>query len=94
MIGITGIALELDCLKIDKAFIDTDAAMKNVVDHTIEIAQSLGLGMVAEGVKNKAQTAYLRLCGVQYAQGWLYARAMPMEPLQQTVEKQHQPSLI
>lgn len=72
--------LEVDALKIDKMFVEaigTGAATSTVIDHMISMAGSLGLAIVAEGVKTAEQAEYLRARGVQYGQGYLFSKALP-----------------
>jgi len=70
---------QIDVLKIDKAFVDTiaqDTASSVVAPHIIAMAHELRLEIVAEGVESASQVTWLLHKGVQYAQGWYYAKAM------------------
>jgi diguanylate cyclase (GGDEF)-like protein len=72
--------LPVDEVKIDKGFVDgvaVHAADRAVVRAVVEIAHTLGLRVVAEGVEQPEQQAVLRTLGVDEIQGHLYARPMP-----------------
>src|SRR5882757_4771477 len=72
-------SFELDVLKIDKAFVDaigTEAATSQVIVHVIEMAKSLGLETVAEGVTTLRHVAWLVEHGVDLGQGYLFS--MPL----------------
>ncbi|PAW53601.1 cyclic diguanylate phosphodiesterase [Pseudomonas moraviensis] len=71
--------LPVDCLKIDKAFIDAlghDAASSGVAPHIIHMAQALELKVIAEGIEHEAQAVFLSSEGVKFGQGWLFAQAL------------------
>jgi len=83
-------ALNVDILKIDKSFVDTlttNSTSHLIVEHIIEMAQSLRLRAIAEGVETDEQVAWLLKRGVQYCQGWYFARAMPPQEFIQWLQR-------
>jgi sensor c-di-GMP phosphodiesterase-like protein len=76
-------SFELDTLKIDKSFVDaigTEAVTHNVVGHVIEMAGTLHLDTVAEGIESVEQARWLRSHGVEFGQGFLYSKPIPAHP--------------
>ncbi len=73
--------LGVDIVKIDKMFIDqltTDKNSHAIVDKLVELAESLDMGIIAEGVENFEQVEILRELGVSSAQGFLFAPPLPL----------------
>ncbi|WP_445619087.1 EAL domain-containing protein [Kushneria sp. Sum13] len=69
-------------LKIDKSFIlklDHDSEDRIIVRSTIELAHSLGLSVVAEGVETDASQALLLAMGCDVLQGYLISRPLPFD---------------
>jgi diguanylate cyclase len=78
--------LPADEVKIDREFIRTlerDSGDLIVVGSTIEMAQSLGHSIVAEGVETEAVLDVLRRLGCDYAQGYLISKPVTFEQLTQ-----------
>ena len=74
--------LPLNCLKIDREFVralsDTsDQSAEPIVRTLIELAHSLRLRVVAEGVENKHQLDILRKYGCDEIQGYLHSTPQP-----------------
>jgi diguanylate cyclase (GGDEF)-like protein len=70
----------VDALKIDKSFVrgigrnrDAEAITKAIVN----LGQSLGTEIIAEGVETSEQESYLLGLGCQTGQGYLYSKAAP-----------------
>jgi len=72
--------LPVDEVKIDKGFVDgiaRDGADRAVVRAVVDIAHTMGLRVVAEGVEQEEQHTLLADLGVDEVQGYLHARPMP-----------------
>ncbi len=66
-------------LKIDRSFVldlETSDDARKVVAHVVNLAKSLNLQVVAEGVETDAQYQVLRRLGVDQVQGYLFAKPM------------------
>ncbi|MBI4741226.1 MAG: response regulator [Betaproteobacteria bacterium] len=71
-------------LKLDRSFVRGAAekpATRAILASTIEMARKLKLSTVAEGVETQGDLDLVRGLGCDLAQGWLIARAMPVEEL-------------
>jgi diguanylate cyclase (GGDEF)-like protein len=75
---------EVDRLKIDRSFVQevggaaTGAALVQAI---VDLAQSVGLQVTAEGVETQEQNAYLQRIGCDDVQGFLLAAPMPAQQM-------------
>lgn len=80
--------LPVDVLKIDKSFVDgigVDAEDTAIVTSMVELGQSLGLHVVAEGIERQDQIELLLAMGCTRGQGFHLARPMPPAQLRSMI---------
>lgn len=67
-------------IKIDRSFvrdIENDADDAAIIKAVLNLGQSLGIKIVAEGIENPVQAAFLAGQGCDYGQGFLFGRPLP-----------------
>ncbi len=74
----------LDTLKIDRSFITNiheQEGNQQIVKAIVQLARSLDLSLVAEGVEQAEELAYVESLGVEAVQGYYFAKPMSAEQL-------------
>ncbi len=72
--------LGVDTIKIDKMFIDaisTERHSQTIIETLLELARTMNMEVIAEGVESFDQVEYLRRKGVHQAQGYVFAPPLP-----------------
>ena len=71
-----------DVLKIDRSFVQpllSSAQSAELVRTVLAMAQTLGMGVVAEGIETREVAAQLSALGCEYGQGYLFAKPLSAE---------------
>jgi diguanylate cyclase (GGDEF)-like protein len=71
--------LPVDTVKIDRSFVcqaDTSNHHRVLIEATVKVAQSLGMGTVAEGIETEAQAQAVRELACAKGQGYLFSRPL------------------
>lgn len=71
---------EFDELKLDMAFLNPwDRRSRSIATSIIDMAKSINMHTLAEGVETEEQFMYLRNIGCEKVQGYLFGKPMPYE---------------
>ncbi|MBO6755352.1 MAG: bifunctional diguanylate cyclase/phosphodiesterase [Roseibium sp.] len=74
--------LHVDRVKIDRSFVsgvDSDPDLQKFTSALIQLAKSLDIEVLAEGVETQAELDWLAASGCDVIQGWLVSKAVPRE---------------
>ena len=79
----------VDSLKVDRSFVSGMPERPEnmaIVRTVVGLARSLGLSVVVEGIEREEQLAFAQELGCEYAQGWLFAKAMAVEDVEKVLQ--------
>ncbi len=82
--------LPIDRLKIAMPFvqgIENNKADESIIKAVLVLAKSMGLGVIAEGVENESQLAFLAQNNCDEVQGYYYYKPMPATYMEELLKK-------
>ncbi|GAB4359340.1 MAG: hypothetical protein Kow0026_20900 [Oricola sp.] len=80
--------LQFDKIKIDRSFVTsmvTDANRAKIVHLVLELAKSLGMPAIAEGVEHVQTVRELTKDGADFGQGYYFGKAMPADAAEKLI---------
>lgn len=78
--------LPIDCLKIDRAFVGevkSFARSREIVQSSLQLAQTLGLATIAEGIEDEETARHLAQLGCDFAQGYFFSLPLSLHAIPQ-----------
>ena len=84
--------LGADIIKIDKMFVDalaTESHSSTIIETLVDLADSMRMDIIAEGVETFEQVIALRERGIRSAQGYVFAPPLPASSFLQLMEAIH-----
>lgn len=76
-------SLKIDVIKLDALFLNMGEEEKekgiHILESVVNMAKSISLPMIVEGIETKEQKHFMEELGVRYAQGFYFYRPMPKE---------------
>ncbi|RHV87686.1 bifunctional diguanylate cyclase/phosphodiesterase [Clostridium sp. OF09-36] len=82
---------EFDIIKLDMGFVQkigTSKKTDNILIALIDLAHSLDMKVIAEGVETKEQTEFLKKNGCDYFQGFYYAKPMSQDEFEAMLDRE------
>ena len=82
--------LPISCLKIDQSFIQevlVSPRRREIVQTSVNLARSLGLLSIAEGIEDENTSKLLAELGCRIAQGYFYARPLSLQAIPKWLEE-------
>ena len=71
-----------DSIKLDAMFFETGINQQRdtvIIESVVDIAKSLGMTSIAEGIEEKQQVTLLQMIGCDMAQGYVFSRPLPID---------------
>ena len=79
--------LPISELKLDKQFLDDESEKSRyIIKSIVNLAHGLGIKIVCEGVETAEQVEFLTNIGCDIAQGYYYAKPMPMNEFEKLLD--------